>query len=137
MATAFSTARRDSWEVCVVYPSEVEQSSVSTEFDSIVKRPGSLETSGLCHGVAGRESGLPRPLRIAHSLTEFSRPKLLLLTVVHPVSDCPVPTITFRPFLPFSGFSCPCPAPTSMSPTVVPTSRGRSAGTGIVLTADP
>ena len=48
------------------------RSSLSTEFDPILKNPGSRETSVLYLRVTGGLEGLPVRLRIAHSLTASS-----------------------------------------------------------------
>jgi len=59
MRTASSTVRQESWRACVVLPSGVEQSSLSTEFNPTLKSPGSRETSGLCPPEHGEQ---PEPL---------------------------------------------------------------------------
>jgi len=48
MHTTSLTVCREGWRAFVVRPSGVEHTSPSTEFNSIVKCPGSQEIPGLC-----------------------------------------------------------------------------------------
>jgi len=135
MDTAASTVRRETRWACVIYPFGLEQSIFSTELDLIRRSLGRQETSALGLRVAGVESGLSWPLRIAHWLTESSKLGLLLPIVWHPVPYRPVLVIGPRPFLPFSGSSWPLPTPSSMSPAVVRMSSDRNPEAGTAVSA--
>jgi len=65
------------------------RSSLSDEFDPILKSLGSPEISVLCPPVLGRVLGLPVRLRIAHWLTASSNSRHLRWPPSHPVSYGP------------------------------------------------
>ena len=90
MRTASLTVRWEGWWACVVRPSAVEQSSLSTEFDQTLKCPGSWETSVLSLVIGGGERGLPGKLTIGHLLTAFSKLGLLPPIVWRSRSSRPV-----------------------------------------------
>jgi hypothetical protein len=69
------------------------RSSLSTEFDPILKSPGSPEISILYPPVLGGVLGLPVRLRIAHWLTASSNSRLLHRPPSHPVSSRPAHVI--------------------------------------------
>jgi len=72
MCTTFPTLCQESWWGNAVLPSGVAQSSLSTEFDLTLNRPGSPEIFGLCLPELGKQLELPWPPISGHWLTAFS-----------------------------------------------------------------
>jgi len=89
MRTASFTVRRESWLVCIVLPSGVGQSSLSTEFDLTLKSPWSREISDLCLPEPGEQLEPFLPPTSRHSLTASSNCGLPLQIAVHPGSYPP------------------------------------------------
>ena len=85
----------------------------------------------------GSGVGLPKPLRIAHSLTASSMLRLLLTIVTHLVSYCPTPILALRLFPLFSEFSWLPPAPASTSATVVRMLEDHTVEARTTVSANP
>jgi len=137
MCTASLTVCQECWRTFVVWPSSVQQASLSTECDPTLKSLGNREIAFLGPWVTGGEWVLPGPYKIEHSLTASSELGLLRPIVWCPVSCRPTPVVVLCLFPPLSGCSWLLPAPISMSPVVARTSNGRTVEAASVVNAYP
>ena len=135
MPIASSTVRRESWRVCVVRPSGVEQSSFSTEFDPTLKSPGNWEISGLCPLQLGGQLGPSWLPTSRHSLTASSNCGIPLQITVRPVSCLPVLVRGLHPSLVLRVSSSLRLVRSSESVSTDAARYGRTAGAGIASSA--
>jgi len=88
--------RQESWWACVIWPSRLEQSRISTEFDPTLKSPGSRGISGLCPLESG-EPWVPPSLPMwEHWITASTNCRLPLQIAVHPGSYPLTPLVAPR-----------------------------------------
>ena len=99
MGTASSTIRRERLCACVVLPSGVEQSSLSTLFDLTLKCPECHEISGLCLLEPGEQLGPPSLPTSRHSLTMSLNCGLAFQIAVRTGSSVQVFSVVLRLFL--------------------------------------
>jgi len=99
MHISSSTVRCESWQACVLSPSGVEHSSLSTVFDLTLQCLGSWELSALCLLEPGEQPEPPRQPTSVHLLNASSIRGLLLQIAGHPGSLIPTFPVVPRPFL--------------------------------------
>jgi len=137
MCTASWTVCRESWRACVICPIEVEQSSLSTESDLILKSAGGRETSSLCLPAPGEK---PEPLWLRTtrlSLTASSICGLPVQIVVRLRSSHPVLPVIPRLFLGLGVFSWFHPICSSESVFVAASQYDRTAAAATASHVDP